>query len=143
MQIARASVFASLADGVAAETVTGVYRELVATRPGALQRVSRDDDVPRRRHAARLPRRGAAARRTGANAIESGAACAADAHLTRTVVWPGARVGHGVRLEDCIVTTGAHVPKDFRCAGAVLLPASVARDGETRQGGTIVAVPIV
>ena len=28
--------------------------------------VSRDDDVPRRRHAARLPRRGAAARRTGA-----------------------------------------------------------------------------
>jgi mannose-1-phosphate guanylyltransferase len=143
VQVARASVFAGLPDNVAAETVTGVYRELVAARPGALQGYRAtttflDVGTPRDYRDAALRLAGPAP-----NAIESGAVCAADARLTRTVVWPGAHIGHGATLDDCIVTTGAHVPKDFRCTGAVLLPAATAKPGETRdKSGRLAVVAI-
>ena len=133
-----------IADNVAAETVTGVSRELVATRPGALQGYRAtttflDVGTPRDYRDAALRLAGPAP-----NAIESGATCAADAHLTRTVVWPGAHVGHGATLDNCVVTTGAHVPKDFHCTGAVLLPGSAAREGETLdKTGKIAVVAIV
>jgi NDP-sugar pyrophosphorylase family protein len=143
VQVVRARVFASLPDNVAAETVTGVYRELVATRPGALQGFRAtttflDVGTPR-------DYRDAALRLTGSadNAIESGASCEADARLTRTVLWAGAHVGHGGSLEDCIVTTGVHLPPDLHAAGAVLLPASAARPGEARdKSGRVALVPI-
>ena len=144
VQIVRASVFASLPDNVAAETVTGIYRELVATRPGALQGFRAtttflDVGTPRDYHDT--------ARRLGdstPNVIEPGAAIAPAARLSRTIVWTDAEVAAGATLEDCVVTSGVHVPRDFRCAGAILIPAAVAKPGESRdKTGKVGIIPIV
>ena len=127
VQVVHARVFASLPDNVAAETVTGVYRELVRTQPGALQAFRAnttflDVGTPRDYHDAALRLAYPAP-----NVIESGATLAPSARLTRTVVWPGAAVGAGADLEGCIVTSHVHVPRDFHATGAVLLPAAYAR----------------
>jgi len=144
VQVVQASVFASLPDNVAAETVTGVYRALVSSRPGALQGFRAtttflDVGTPRDYCAAARRLAGSAP-----NVIESGAAIAPDARLTRTVVWPETAVGAGAALEDCIVTSGVQVPSDFRCTGAVLIPAAVARADERQdRSGQMAIVPIV
>jgi NDP-sugar pyrophosphorylase family protein len=142
VQVARARVFASLPDNVPAETVTGVYRELVATRPGALQGFRAtttflDVGTPRDYRDAARQLAGAA------NVIESGATLAPTAHVAGTIVWPGAAVAAGATLEDCIVPSGVHVPRDFHARDAVLIPASVARPDEPRdKTGRIARVQI-
>lgn len=142
VQIARASVFASLPDNVAAETVTGIYRELVATRPGALQGFRAtttflDVGTPRDYHdtARRLAD-------SAPNVIEAGATIAPTAQLSHTIVWPDATVAAGATLDHCVVTSGVHVPRDFRCTSAVLIPSAVARSGETRDKSGFAVIPI-
>ena len=92
------------------------------TRPGAIG-VSRDDHVSRCRHAARLPRRGAAARRTGAqrDRIRRGVRRRRASHPHRRLARRPRRSRR--RARRLHRHAGAHVPKDFRCTGAVLLPA--------------------
>lgn len=127
VQVARASAFASLPDNVPAETVTGIYREMVVTRPGALRalRVETtflDVGTPRDYLDAAIRLAGA----TG-NAIEASARIATGARLQRSVVWNGAWIAAGATLDRCVVTSGVRVPADFRTSNAVLLPASLAR----------------
>src|SRR5262249_37565688 len=125
-------------------TVTGVYRDLVATRPGALQGFRATTtflDVGTPRDYCAAARRLAEA---APNVIESGAMVAPAARLTRTVVWPDAAVEAGATLEDCIAPGGVQAPPHFRCTGAVLIPAAVARPHEQRdRSGHIAMVPIV
>ncbi|HWB29137.1 MAG TPA: hypothetical protein VG736_01450, partial [Vicinamibacterales bacterium] len=67
-------------------------------------------------------------------------AVAASARLTRTVVWPDARVGNEAVLDDCIVAAGADVPAGFEARGAILAPASIAMPSEAAaiRGGLAV-----
>jgi NDP-sugar pyrophosphorylase family protein len=125
VQIARADVFAALPDNVPAETVTGVYRELVASRPGALLGYPVDTsflDVGTPRDyldaALRLS--------TAESAVEPGASVAAGARVSRSVVWAGAEIAAGAVLDECVVT-GVRVPAGLERRRAILLPPSVVR----------------
>jgi NDP-sugar pyrophosphorylase family protein len=143
VQIARAGVFAPLPDNVAAETVTGVYRNLVATRPGALcgfraRTTFLDVGTPRDyldaalRLAAPQP-----------NAVEPGAAIDPGAHLAHSVIWSGARVAAGADLEGTVVTGGVEIPPGFRGRDAVLLPAAFMRPGDRFDvRGDILVAPL-
>jgi len=133
LQVAEAEVFQSLADGVPAETIHGIYRDRVRARPGCLRArpvtadfhdVGTPEDYL---HTARLIA-GAAG---DASVIEPGASVDADAQVLRSVVWPGARLGRGVRLEDCIVTGPVTVPAGFRRRRATLVPVSVVERKDT------------
>jgi NDP-sugar pyrophosphorylase family protein len=136
VQVAQARVFAGLRDGEPAETVAGLYREMVAARPGAVRvwpapTTFLDVGTPRDYLEAAL--------RLGGDRRHPPAA-AVSARLARTVVWPGARVGDGAVLDDCIVAAGADVPAGFEARGAILAPASMATSSEAAaiRGGLAV-----
>ena len=143
VQVARASVFAGLADNAPAETVTGIYRDLVATRPGALRgyRV----DTPFLDVGTPADYLDAAVRLAApaANAIESGASIAADARVTGSVVWAGATIGAGATIDRSVVTSGLIVPPGFTAARAVLLPSALARPDDAFEiRGDIAIAPL-
>ncbi len=125
VQVANASVFAPLADGVAAETIGGIYRERVADRPGAIRawRVTTpflDVGTPR-------DYLEAARQLAGSHGdlllMEEGAEVDPTARVGRTVIWRNARIGAGADLEGCIVTAGARVPSGLRARDVAILPA--------------------
>ena len=126
VQVANASVFASLPDGIPAETISGIYRDRVTDRAGAIRgwRVTTpflDVGTPRDYldAAQRLGRADG-----DQSLIDSGARVDPTAHLTGSVVWSGARIGEGAVLEDCIVTGGAAVPPGLRVRGVAIIPAT-------------------
>jgi NDP-sugar pyrophosphorylase family protein len=118
VQAANASLFAPLADGVPIDSVTQVYRDAIASRPGSIR-----------------------AWRTAAAFVDVGTprdylqAAAAFAIRSReslrgVVTWPGAFVPANADVARCIVTSGVHVPESFSASDAMLLPSSVCRDGD-------------
>ena len=118
VQIARASVFARLEDGRPAETVWGLYRDLVASEPGRVLGFPIDTDfidvgTPSDYLEAALRLR----KQTGG---DSGA------RLSSSLVWPGASVDETAELDRCIVAGGVHVPGGFTASSRIILPASVA-----------------
>ena len=140
VQVANASVFAGLPDGVPAESVHGVYKPLMRPGPGAV-------------HAYRVTStffdigapsdylRTAMALGHGA-AIEHGAAIAPGARVDRSLVWAGATIGAHAVIEDCIVT-GVNVPSGFQARQSVLVPASLSQPGDAaRVTGEIACYPL-
>jgi NDP-sugar pyrophosphorylase family protein len=129
VQIARARVFAGLADGVPAESVHGIYQPLMHGAGGA--------GIHAHRVAASFMDVGtpadylsAALSLGGGSAIEPGARIAPDARVERSIVWAGADVGPGARLEGCIVTD-VDVPAGFDARDAILVPAAIATSADT------------
>ncbi len=115
VQVTRRRVFAGLVDGQPAETVAGIYRPLVASRPGAVRvwvTPARFIDVGTSSDYL------AAGRAVGG--VEDGG----------SLVWPEARVETGARLTRCIVAGPVVVPGTFEAAEATIVPASVARPGD-------------
>jgi NDP-sugar pyrophosphorylase family protein len=145
VQVARAAVFASLADGVPAETVGGLYRTMLSYPPGRL-RVwpvttpfldvgTPADYLEAVRFLANAPQR--------ATPIDPLAIIDPSARITDSAVWPGATVGRGATLDACIVTGGVAVPADFAARRAVLMPASVVRPGDAAElAGQVAVFPI-
>jgi NDP-sugar pyrophosphorylase family protein len=132
IQAVQASVFEALADGVPAETVAGLYRDLIVTRPGSVRGWPVAQPVVDVGTPADYLR-GALALTGGppdASAIEPGAIVDASARIVRSVVWPAAQVAAGVVLEDCIVAGPVSVPAGLTARRAVLVPAAVARSGD-------------
>jgi mannose-1-phosphate guanylyltransferase len=129
VQITQAAVFAPLADGVPAETVAGLYRELVAARPGWLRGFRATTtfiDV------------GTPADYLGANR--------ALGDTSANLVWHGATVAPDADVDGCIVAGDTHVPSGFHARGAILMPASVARDGddaEVRDGIAVFGISAI
>jgi mannose-1-phosphate guanylyltransferase len=130
VQVAEASAFAALPDGVPAESVHGVYRGLIGASRGGL-----------RAHRVTAPFLDvgtpsdylmAARALAGAGAVDPGARIAPTASVTNSVVWPGASIGAGAVLEACVVTD-VDVPPAFTARRAVLVPASVCRPGDSAQ----------
>jgi mannose-1-phosphate guanylyltransferase len=128
VQMVRARVFAGLADGQPAETVAGIYREMVLTRPGSIR-----------------------AWLASPTFIDIGTPAdylSAAAHLGGlrehdVAVWPGATVDVGASLEACIVAAGVRVPAAFAARRAVLVPAALARPGDradVRDGIAVFAI---
>jgi NDP-sugar pyrophosphorylase family protein len=122
VQIAAASVFAQLPDGEPAETVSGIYRDLIA-RPGAIRawRVTGavlDVGTPRDYLDAAL------------SFVTHGADRHPGARLRHTFVWPDATVAAGADLDQCIVAGPVAVPAGFTAAESVIVPASVLEPGD-------------
>ncbi|MBK9238960.1 MAG: NTP transferase domain-containing protein [Acidobacteria bacterium] len=110
VQIVNADVFDTLPAGAPAETVAGVYRDLVRTEPGAVhvwtvEAPFLDVGTAADYIAAVLHTAG-----TETFVVEGTSVVDSSAVLTRCVVWDGATVGPGATLTDCVVLTGAHVP---------------------------------
>lgn len=124
VQVAEPRVFAGLVPGVPAETVAGVYRDLVATRPGAVRAFRVDapfldvgtpqDYIDAAFHLDRLEGR------TRDVIVEgSGSVVDATATLRECIVWADATVGPQARLERCVVLSGASIPAGAHATGRV------------------------
>jgi NDP-sugar pyrophosphorylase family protein len=130
VQVAQASAFAALPDGVPAESVHGFYRALMRPGPGGV-RAHRaaasflDVGTPR-------DYLDAARAMAGGPAIDPGALIAPGARLTNSVAWAGAAVGANALLDECIITA-VTVPPGFQAKQRVLVPASVCRDDDRVQ----------
>lgn len=129
VQVVNPSVFDRLAPGTPAETVAGLYRELVLDAPGSVRvwpvdAPFLDVGTPTDYLTAVLgtagtdtyviegPRAGTAQEGTAAFVHPT-------ATLTRCVVWDGASVGAEAHLTDCVVLTGAYVPAGTVASGKV------------------------
>lgn len=119
VQIAERAAFASLDDGVPAESVTGVYRSLMSARRGAVRAYRSGADfldigTPQDYLEACLAV-------SGTTLVAPGSArVAPSARLSRVVIWEAVEIGADVTLEDVVVGHGVQVPAGFRCARAVL-----------------------
>lgn len=120
VQVVNPSVFDRVPSGIPAETVSGLYRDLVLEEPGAVrvwpvEAPFLDVGTPADYLTAVLRTAG-----TDTFVIEGTTSYVhPSAVLTRCVVWDGAAVGADANLTDCVVLTGAHVPPGTRATGRV------------------------
>ena len=142
VQVVEARAFESLTDGVAAETVGGLYPALIAARPGAVRAFRADAEyfdigTP----ADYLDSSLLIAGRAGdAVSIGRGAQIAADARIERSILWDDVVVEEGTLLKECVVADGAHVPAGTAWHGVTLRRATgELAPGERRVGGLAIA----
>lgn len=116
VQAANAAAFAGVSPDRRAETVHGMYPDLIKQRPGSL-RIMRttaeffDIGTPRDYLDTALT----LAAREG-KPLDRGHRCevAADAELTKTILWNDVTIGAGASLTRCIVADGVSVPANAR-----------------------------
>jgi mannose-1-phosphate guanylyltransferase len=121
IQVVEAGVFDGVAIGEPAETVSGIYRDMVKDAPGSV--MVWPVDVPFLDVGTPADYIDATVSLAGTDVvIEQGAAVDASAVLSRCVVWKGATVGSGARLTDCVVLTGARVDAGTVASRQVFLP---------------------
>lgn len=142
VQVVHRSVFADLEDGVPADSVGGVYRQLMREAPGAVRAFithGRFIDVGRPEDylAAALLLSGEPG---GAPGCDPRARVEATASVTESVVWPGAQVGANCRLHQCIVAD-ARVPDGLSATRCTIVPAAGVepRAGDHVVDGCLVA----
>lgn len=127
VQIVESRVFADLPDGQPAETVAGIYRELIRLQPGKLrvwQAPTSFIDVGAPRdyldaalaHEASTPKNGTASR-----------------SVTNSYLWPGVTVASGVELDDCLVVGNVALAAGFRARSRIIAPASIVRTGDDME----------
>jgi mannose-1-phosphate guanylyltransferase len=126
VQIAARRVFEALADGIPAETIGGIYRDLLASGPGRLhgwtaRTTFTDVGTPRDYLAAAL-----AFGAEPAGSAQPGRL----AGLRQSVVWPEARLAADVSLDECVVAGPVRLPAGFQARRAVVVPASILRDDD-------------
>lgn len=123
LQVANRSVFASIEDGTAIDSVGRVYADWLRACPGSV-RVFRGDgrflDVGR--PAEYLAAAVALAEGVAERLVSPGAEVDPSAHVAESIVWPGARIDARVRLARCIVSDGVYLPDGFRGTDAVIVP---------------------
>lgn len=126
VQVVNADVFASLADGVPAETVSGLYQDRL-TAHGDVFGWKTDApfiDIGTPRDYLEANRR-----------LSSGP--------LRSVVWPDAEIADGADLDGCIVAGPVRVPAGFHGRDSVLVPSAVVRPGElVEQIGDVAVFPL-
>jgi NDP-sugar pyrophosphorylase family protein len=148
VQVAAKSIFAPLADGVPAESVSGIYADLIVREPGSvrahLARASFHDIGTLREY---LETSLAVARSESRpeSVVGERSRVASDATLTRTIVWDNAVIGEGCELIDCVVADDVVLPARTRLARAAIVPASAcaAMPGGRRLGdAAIFDIPV-
>lgn len=152
VQIAEARVFADLSDGEPAQSVSGVYRAMLAARERVIGAFVCDapfrdigtpaDYLRTSLDVARLESSAEQGFSPDNDTIPIGARSrvAPGARLVRTAVWDDVTIEDGVELTDCVVGDGARVPAGARLAKRVLVPAGrvEARPGAGRVGDLLV-----
>jgi len=131
VQVVEPQVFEGIALGAAAETVAGVYRDLVRDQPGAVRAWRVDatfldvgtpsDYIEASLHmAAQEGQRGDVILEAPWTPDARRAVVDPTAQLTRCVVWPDATIGAGAVLDRCVVLSGVSVPAGRQAVGQVL-----------------------
>jgi NDP-sugar pyrophosphorylase family protein len=124
VQMVHPSVFAGLPPNAPAETTRGVYRDLIAERPGSIRAFLAggafwDVGTPSDYLNAALTIGGLEGVRSpqiGANSrVEPGA------EIIDSVIWDNVLVGAGARLERCVVADGVAIPRGSRYANCSLV----------------------
>jgi NDP-sugar pyrophosphorylase family protein len=116
VQVVEAAGFNSLSDGRPANSIGGVYDELIASRPGSIrglvsEAVFHDIGTVADYWKTSFAITGSPdARGWQGHHVQMGR----DARVNRSIVWDNVRIGAGSALDECIVTDGVEVP-----AGAV------------------------
>lgn len=127
VQVAHPRVFASLDDGMPAESVGWLYPQLIRANPRSIAAYVcdasfRDIGTPRDYLDTSL----AIAELEGSRLLGGdGTSVHESARLTRTVVWDDVVVGAEASLTDCVVADGARVPGGSRYEGCVIVPAGL------------------
>jgi len=124
VQVADARVFSTLADGVPAESVMQLYPKLMAEDPRAIaahviEAPFRDVGTPADYLQTALDLTAAEGDRL---VSQAGVRVHASARVQRTAVWENVTIGADVRLDDCIVCDGAHVPDGSRYQRCAIAP---------------------
>lgn len=144
VQMARASVFAALEDGVPAESVASVYRQLLARKQHAIKAFVSDasfHDIGT--PADCLETSLELAGREGDRLI-AGARVRIDdsARLERTAVWDDVVIGAGASLTQCIVGDGVVIPDGARYERCAIIPAGVCEPApDERVEGELLVAP--
>lgn len=124
VQVADPAVFDRVPMGQPAETVSGLYRDMVRDEPGAVK--IWPVDVPFLDVGTPEDYRDAVFALAGTDVVaERGAGVDPTATLRRCVVWSGTTVGAGARLTDCIVI--GDVAPNTTATGTVLGAAAAVR----------------
>jgi mannose-1-phosphate guanylyltransferase len=121
VQLAEREAFASLADGLPAESVAGLYPRLMATRPGCVSAYrctagfhdigTPADYLDACLHFADIG---------GGSLVSPGATVDSRASVERTVLWDDVEVDAGANLRECIVMSGARIPSGFAAVRSVV-----------------------
>jgi NDP-sugar pyrophosphorylase family protein len=126
VQVAEASVFSGLEDGVPAESVRTLYPRLIADNSrsiAAYVSAATFQDIGALHDY--LDTSLAFAKAEG-NRLAAGERCAISdsAELVRTVVWDDVTIGPHARLEDCIIGDGVRISAAARFARCAIVPAA-------------------
>lgn len=130
IQIVEPTLFADVSPDVPSETVAGLYRDLLTSRPGAIRAhridapfldIGTPDDYLDAcfRLASEQERQRRLIVESPWDEEHVPASIHATATLVDCVVWPDACVEDGARLERCVVLSGAVVPAGTVAAGRV------------------------
>jgi NDP-sugar pyrophosphorylase family protein len=141
VQVARASAFAALEDGVPAESVNALYPRLIAADrrsiAGYISQASfLDIGTPHDCLETSL----ALAATEGARFIGARVQIGDSAVLVRSLVWDDVTVGARAHLHECIVADGTRIPDDARYERCAIVNAGgrAPRDGERIDGPLLV-----
>jgi NDP-sugar pyrophosphorylase family protein len=117
VQMVHPSVFAGLPLNEPAETTRGVYRDVIAERPGSIRAFLAagafwDVGTPADYLEAAL----AIAKREGATQpqVGSGSRVHPSARIDECVIWDNVQVGSGAKLARCVVADGVTIPAGAR-----------------------------
>ena len=142
LQVAEAEAFAAVPPDVPYESVGALYPALIAARRGTVRAFRTraefyDIGTPADylETALRL-----ASREGHDDAAAPGAHIAADARVSRSILWDDVVVEHGAFLDECVATDGTRIPAHTSWRGVTLRPASAElAPGERRIGDLAVA----
>ncbi len=143
VQAARADAFASLADGVPAESFAALYPSLMAAHPGAVRaHVTAADffDIGTPADYLRTSLLLAERERAPDQLIGANARIDASARIESSVVWDDVEVGAGALIRESVVTDGARVPAGASWTGVTIRAANgELAAGEQRVGALVIA----
>ncbi|MEN3338791.1 MAG: mannose-phosphate guanylyltransferase [Acidobacteriota bacterium] len=144
VQCVDASVFAALPDGVPAESVNGVYKDLLASAPGSVAAFvsnARFQDIGTPADYLRTSIQLAAVE--GDHMASSQNVQVAPSAVVRgTAVWDDVVIGADSTLVDCIVADGARIPPHVRYERCAIVPAGGRAAGAGEQiAGELLIVP--
>lgn len=139
VQVVEKSVFASLPDNQAAESVRTLYPLLMKQQPGAVRgfvsQASFDDiGTPRDYYETSLTI--AAREGSGGNLRGARTTVNRSASVLQTILWDDVVVDGDAKLVECIVTDGVRVPGGSQLVRSLVLPASaeiLGANGERRD----------
>ena len=146
VQAVNGLVFAGLNPDEPANTVSGIYRAMIASQPGAIRAMT---------SAAAFFDIGTAAdylatclafgRTEGLGEVLAGARAAvhAGARVTRSVLWDDVVVADGAALDECVVADGVRIPAGLRLSRRVVVPRGHRRPGAgAESAGDLLLTPL-